>query len=1566
MLVLLILLAIVYVALHYSPVQTWLVKKVSDNLSEKLHTEVKVEHVDIDFFKNITAEGVLIRDLKKDTLVSVGSLSGQMNDWFFLKDTISINNVALSDVIVNLNRTDSVWNYTFLVDYFSKPKSNKKKTASKINIDLNELHFKNIQYNSIDGWRDEDMIGSIGKLDLVMDELDLDKKLISIKEIILDKPYFAQNDYDGNKPPNLNKKPKAAIADSSKFDWNGEQWKLSLAKLTLTDGTYKNDKQSSYKPYTDKFDGMHLWFSKLNGTIQNVKFIDDTLHAKLALNGYEKSGLQIKKLNANLKLTPKIMEFKNLDLETNNSKLGNYFAMEYKDFIPDFNGFIEKVSLNCNFKNSYINSNDLAIFAPELKKWNRVFYVEGKSTGTVDNFEAKDLNIKSGNTILNGNLALKGLPDIENTLITIHANNLNTSFNELSPIIPQLKTVTNPSLQSLGNINFVGDFKGYINNFAALGKIKTALGNATANFKMDMQNKIPLYAGTLQSDGFNVGKFIDRKELGDVALDVKVDGAGFNIKDLKEKIIGSVGSIKVGSYTYKNIAIDGTIQNKTFRGHTAIADANLKITTLDGEIDFTDATPGFNLTASVEKADFKNLGLSNENFVFAGDLDVNFKGNNLDNFLGSADIKNAKLFNGNKNLSFDFLNLHSQIINNKKSLTLNTNELDANFTGNFKVAEIPDAVSFLLSKYYPTYIKAPSKKVTSIQNFSYDITTKNIDEYARLIDKKLTGFNNSTFKGSFDLQASNIQLNASIPQFEYDKKIFNNINLKSIGSGENLLTDVTVDEIKISDSFQLPFSRLKIDTKNDVSLLTLNTSASKFLGNAELNASITTLEDGVKIKFFPSSFIINNKKWQLEKDGELLLSPVLINANEIKFFSGNQAITLGTEQSDVNNETYLTAKLTNLNAADFAFILPKNPALKGIVTGFAKISNVLDKPKVHFEGFADSVHVDGEEVGKIESNFDLNTKTGLLTFDAKTNEKKYKFNVDGIINIYDSTGNGIDVNINVDTLYLAILKPYLKDVFSNMDGYAVGKVKIAKANNKLSIVGNPTIKEGNFTIGYTQVKYHLKNQPIVFGKNYLDLNGIKVTDDFQNKGDIDGIIYHEFFDKFSFENVRFETDRMLVLNTKRKDNQQFYGKIIGKASMSLNGPIANMKMVINGEPSKLETDSNHVALLTGEGKENGAIDYIDFIQFGTQMDKDISQKGTSNLLVELKLIANPFCKIDVVLDEETGDIVKGQGNGELNISVGTTEAPSIRGRFDITKGEYTFNFQTLINKAFTVNSGSITWNGDPLQAVLNIDAEYLVKNVDLTSIANNRVIEDLLVKSKINGVLQKPGFDLSLKLSDKSSNKDNFAINNKFNQYKADENDINRQVVSLLLTGQLSQDQGFLNTGGLSSIVTGTLGGYVSSWLTGILNKQLEKVTKGIVSIAVDVNPSLNAQTLSTIQTQIRGSLQARLHKNIKIYLGSSFDLINNPLTQLYGNRLLPDITLEWIINKDGSIRILANNKSTIDLTGKRNKSSVQLAYKKDVDRFGDFFRSKKRIAYLDSLMIAKELIYPIPADTTK
>jgi hypothetical protein len=55
-----------------------------------------------------------------------------------------------------------------------------------------------------------------------------------------------------------------------------------------------------------------------------------------------------------------------------------------------------------------------------------------------------------------------------------------------------------------------------------------------------------------------------------------------------------------------------------------------------------------------------------------------------------------------------------------------------------------------------------------------------------------------------------------------------------------------------------------------------------------------------------------------------------------------------------------------------------------------------------------------------------------------------------------------------------------------------------------------------------------------------------------------------FFQNFVFDGVVFETNKLLVLNTTKKDNSLFYGKVIGNARMSLNGPIDNMVMDIKG------------------------------------------------------------------------------------------------------------------------------------------------------------------------------------------------------------------------------------------------------------------------------------------------------------------------------------------------------------------------------------------------------------------
>ena len=130
-LAIILLVLLLYGLLHFSPIQTWVVKKVAANLSEKLKTRVTIKKVDLAFFNKLSIEGLMVEDRKKDTMLYAGSARVNLTDWFFLKDRITFHYLALSNAVVHMNRTDSIWNYQFLVDYFVSPKKSSGKSAQK-------------------------------------------------------------------------------------------------------------------------------------------------------------------------------------------------------------------------------------------------------------------------------------------------------------------------------------------------------------------------------------------------------------------------------------------------------------------------------------------------------------------------------------------------------------------------------------------------------------------------------------------------------------------------------------------------------------------------------------------------------------------------------------------------------------------------------------------------------------------------------------------------------------------------------------------------------------------------------------------------------------------------------------------------------------------------------------------------------------------------------------------------------------------------------------------------------------------------------------------------------------------------------------------------------------------------------------------------------------------------------------------------------------------------------------------------------------------------------------------
>jgi len=186
-----------------------LVDKVVGVMSKNLQTKVSLNEVDIDFFDKLVLNGLLIEDRKKDSLLYAGQAKVNLTDWFFakvnltdwffLQKEIVFKTVSLSDAVINMKRTDSVWNYRFIIDYFSGPSTGGNKKQGPL-IDIKEIHFNNIQFRQVDEWIGQSMEVSLQKI-VFMDSMNLHKKQIAIREILLDKPLFKQGDFEGKRPP---------------------------------------------------------------------------------------------------------------------------------------------------------------------------------------------------------------------------------------------------------------------------------------------------------------------------------------------------------------------------------------------------------------------------------------------------------------------------------------------------------------------------------------------------------------------------------------------------------------------------------------------------------------------------------------------------------------------------------------------------------------------------------------------------------------------------------------------------------------------------------------------------------------------------------------------------------------------------------------------------------------------------------------------------------------------------------------------------------------------------------------------------------------------------------------------------------------------------------------------------------------------------------------------------------------------------------------------------------------------------------------------------------------------
>ena len=1529
-------------------------------------------------------QGVLVEDLQHDTLLYAGEARVRITDWFFFKKNIELKYIGLSDAVIKMQRTDSVWNHQFLIDYFSSPSSGKSEDATQFN--LKEIDLKNISFVKKDGWLGQDMTVRLTSFALNADNVDLAKKTIKLGSLKIVDPYFALYNYTKRKPDALPDtiNPAIPVEADSLLKWNSAGWIVEAEKLDILNGTFKTGSASAGPAINGVFDGKNIEFSKINTSFTGFRWEKDTVTAQLSLQTKERSGFEVKNMEAAVKVTPQEMTFNKLTIRTNNSIIGDHFSMRFSEF-GDLNDFLHSVRMLGRFDDSQIDSDDIAFFAPAMRTWKKNITLKGTIRGAVDDLFGSNLVIQAGNnTLLNGDISMTGLPDINQTFIDFKANDFRTTYADAVAFVPDIKTITQPDLRKLQFLRFNGNFTGFIRDFVTFGTIQTNLGIFTSDLNMKLPaGQQPVYSGTIATDYFKLGDFLGDPKIGIVALNGSVKGKGFNIKTLRTDLDGKIRFADYNGYRYNNIVLKGLLDKKRFEGQASIDDPEAQLT-LNGLIDFSDAqAPTFNFLAEVKKANLKKLNLTHDDLAFAGKFNLNFTGNSIDNFLGHANITDASLSKDGNPLPFDSLIISSEFLNGVKTLKARSNEFEADIAGNFNIRELPDAFKLFLNKYYPSYIQPPTR-LPENDSLTFDITTKYVDQYIKLIDTSLAGFDNSHIYGNLRTKNNELNLNAEIPQFRYQRYNFNDFRLTAKGTRDSLSLFGSVSNINVSDSLNIPLAIFRVEARNDTSLVKLYTGANQAINRANINARVLTFENGVKIEVQPSSFVVNSKTWTIEENGELEFRNNIPASGALVLHEGNQEVRVKTKPSETGDWNDLTVELKKINVGDFApFFMPRN-RVEGLVSGNILVEDPFNNLYVSSNDIlVESARLDNDSVGNINAKLSYENKTKQLKVNGKTVNPDGDLGFD--INLF--LGSPIEQQKNLIALkanhfQLSVLERFLGTLFTDITGYVTGDFDLRGELNKINVTGKGRLQDAGMKVIFTQCFYKIRDTDLEMKPNEIDLNGIVLTDTVTgNPVYLTGGIQHNAFRDMFFDltvstrkpnTTGPENNRpILVLNTTVNDNQQFYGRVKGTGSFSLSGPQSEIFMKIDAIAST--TDSSTVTIPSSKLRESGIADFLVERKYGREMSDSSLNAGAGNITYDVDVTANPMVTVRVILDDLTGDKIVGRGSGSLNIHSGTTEKLTMRGSFDIQEGDYLFTFQSFFKKPFVIKPGSvnnISWSGDPYDAKIRFEAMYVAKQVSFAPLANAlnfdnayaRLREDVYVVANLSGDLFKPQFKFNLDFPQNSKVSSDFSVMSNIQQMEKNDNEINRQVTYLIVFNSFAPPETATNPNGLGSAINELTYNTISS-LSGLffneinkkLNSELAKILK-TDNVSINFSGSVYNRNLLDQQSSNNFNInQSTFNVNVPISLfndrfivtlGSNLDVPLQATIQ-QNVQFLPDVTAEWLINQSGTIRASFFYRQNLDYlttssTGaaRTKRSGANIAYRKEFDHL---FGKKKK-----------------------
>lgn len=1369
-------------------------------------------------------------------------------------------------------------------------------------FELHDIHVKDQQ---------KDSLLSIDNLSVRFRILPLLKKHFVIKSIELEKPdikivtdSLGNNNFqfiiDAFANPDTTAKKKDIF--------------LQIRKLSIRNAQIKVDNKDAFHK-KGIFDSNHIKISNLNTIVQLNMIRHDSINFRVKdLSLTEKSGFVLNELDVKGFLGKKSIRLENLFIKMPESKiLLRKAVISYAnlDDLSDIKKISKSTSLSAVTESSYITGKDIACFVPALEHLQYPIKLKMNFTGSVNNIKLNKLVINYGNSLkMDASVELTDISKLEETFLYADIKNIScTKFDieDLVSDITQKPFILPQAIQNMGTFTYKGNISGFFSNIVAYGKLTTRVGTLFTDLMLgfDLKTKDLKYSGKLRTPGFNLSKMLGEKsKFGNVEFGIEVNGEKHNKTQVKGTIKGTVNSIQYSNYTYHNIIMDGSYNNKGFDGKLELNDKNGKIK-FDGDIDLSRKMPIMNFKAQMKNVCPNKLNLTDKypELILSLNIKSSLEGTSVDNLLGDIAIDSVDIRNEQDSLLIKSFRVISAKTNEKQSLHIISDVMSANIEGKYTLSTIADNFKYILSKQLPTVHIFDNKRKETCNDFTFDARIMPLSNLAYLLNltwsiddtTKVSGFFND-YENSFEVKGHTANVEMGKNTLYKVDFLINNPNKAIV-----FTSDLAVKTPK--DSILCSFNSATENSKTELELKWENTYEKEYSGTIKSNILYEeNLDKELVLNCFllPTQLTLNDSIWgvipsnfQYEKGK--------INIHNFSIERKDEYLHIDGIASK-NPEDIINADFKNLNLEYVSELIQLlDVKLSGMATGQATIGQALARPVINANIDAKNFGLNGAPFGHLITKAYYNQDLEQIELDGDiTNDNDESSKVTGYVS---PARKDLLLNADITNVNLSFLQPYLSSFASKVEGKGTGTIHIGGSFKAIQLWGDAYIKDGMLSINFLKTDFYFSDF-IHVKKDAFIFPNITVYDKNGNSGKVNGKVSHNSFSDFKFD-FDFNVNKMLVYNTTENDNPDFFGTVYATGVASIKGDADQINIDVVGKTEKNTVFSIPISS-TSTATENNFIRFVnknEAQKTPEERRKKRKQKDatSSKLAISIQIEATPDAQAILIMDEQMGEVIQGRGSGNIRINYEPNNDLKIYGNYTLQEGKYLFVMQNAIRKTFEITEGStIAWDGDPYNGDINIGATYQVSAslIDLLDADQLQDIKRLTIpvtcKVQLTDELRHPSikFDLELPTADEEIQR---RVKNIINTDEM----MNRQMIFLLLLGKFYNPD-LSNSSQSSTAELATM--FASATISSQLNYWLSQISND-VNLGINYRQSAEGELSSR---EIEVVLSTKLLDD-RLLLNGNVGYKEDIYTT---NNFIGDFDLEYKLNRAGKFRLKAYSHS--------------------------------------------------------